>query len=47
MMKDLKLVIFVNIHKEMQGILKVGKICQSRSARNMVRELLNVCDLHW
>jgi len=37
-MKDLKLGIFINIDKEMQGILTVGKIFQSRSDRNMVTE---------
>jgi hypothetical protein len=46
MMKVLKLVIFIDIDKEMQGILKVGKIYESRSARNVVTELLNVCHLY-
>jgi hypothetical protein len=43
--KDLKLVVSIKINKELQGNLKVGKIYQSRSARNTVTELLNVCDL--
>jgi hypothetical protein len=45
-MKDLKLVIFINIDKELQGILTVGKIFQSVRACNMVTDFLNVCDLY-